>query len=116
MTCSLCMEIRQNWTRKVKHNIRLESGAHQHYTAPGTIFIDAGDELVLRAGSVISLNVGGNFIRIDESGIIIEGTIVSINAGQGSPAKGKNVPMIEPVEPEEYQGPHAKRYKRSYEK
>ncbi|SER89369.1 type VI secretion system secreted protein VgrG, partial [Pseudovibrio axinellae] len=57
-----------NYTSKAGRNIRMESGAHQHYTAPGTIFVDGGDQVVVRAGSVISLNVGGNFIRIDASG------------------------------------------------
>jgi len=108
--------IKGNWTRKVERSVRVESKAHQHYTAPGTIFVDAGDELVLRAGSVISLNVGGNFIRIDDSGIIVEGTVVNINTGQGSPAKGKDVPMVRISNADEYKGPHAKRYKRSYEK
>ena len=53
----------------------MESEEHQQYKAPGTIFIEAGDKVVLRAGSVFSLNVGGNFIRIDDSGIIVEGTV-----------------------------------------
>ena len=65
---------------------------------------------------MISLNVGSNFIRIDDSGIKIEGTIVNVNCGARSPAKGKDVPFIEPSEPEDYQGPHAERYPRSFEK
>jgi len=94
----------------------MESEEHQQYKAPGTIFIDAGDKVVLRAGSVISLNVGGNFIRIDDSGIIVEGTVVNINTGAGSPAKGKEVPMIEPAEADKYHGPYAERYQRSFKK
>ncbi|MHC5306473.1 type VI secretion system Vgr family protein [Bartonella sp. LJL80] len=105
-----------NWTKRVERNIRMESEAHQQYKAPGTIFVDAGDKVVLRAGSVISLNVGGNFIRIDDSGIIIEGTVVNINTGAGSPAKGMEVPMIEPPEADKYQGPYAERYQRSFKK
>lgn len=105
-----------NWTRKVRRNIRVESEAHQQFTAPGTIFIDAGDKVVLRAGSVISFNVGGNFIRIDDGGIQIEGTIVDVNTGGGAPAKGKDVPFIEPVEPRKYQGPYARRYQRSFQR
>lgn len=60
--------------------------------------------------------MGGNFIRIDDSGIIIEGTVVNINTGAGSPAKGMEVPMVEPPEAEKYQGPYAKRYERSFKK
>ena len=105
-----------NYTTKVSRNIRTESLAHQHYTAPGTIFVDGGDQVVIRAGSVISLNVGGNFIRIDASGIKIEGTVVNVNCGSGAPATGKDVPFIEPSAPEDYQGPHAERYGRSFEK
>jgi type VI secretion system secreted protein VgrG len=108
-----------NWTRKVKRNIRVESEAHQHYTAPGTIYVDGGDQVVIKAGSVISLNVGGNFIRIDDSGIKIEGTIVNVNCGAGAPAKGKDIPFINPSSPGKpaaYAGPHATRYGRSFEK
>lgn len=105
-----------NWIKRVERNIRMESKAHQQYKAHGTIFVDAGDKVVLRAGSVISLNVGGNFIRIDDSGIIIEGTVVNINTGAGSPAKGMEVPMIEPSEADKYQGSYAERYERSYKK
>lgn len=104
-----------NWTRKVKRNIRTESEAHQQFKAPGTITIDAGDQLVLKAGTVITLNVGGNFIRIDTAGISIDGTLVHINSGVGAPEKGKDVPFIEPSKPSAYAGPHAKRYGRSYE-
>ncbi|WP_208989435.1 type VI secretion system tip protein TssI/VgrG, partial [Pseudovibrio sp. POLY-S9] len=68
------LQVGGNYTTKVNRNIRMESLAHQHYTAPGTIFVDGGDQVVVRAGSAISLNVGGNFIRIDASGIKIEGT------------------------------------------
>ncbi|WP_210276093.1 type VI secretion system Vgr family protein [Bartonella sp. HY038] len=108
--------IKGNWTKRVERNIRIESEAHQQYKAPGTIFVDGGDKVVIRAGSVISLNVGGNFIRIDDSGIIIEGTVVNVNTGAGSPAKGMEVPMIEPQEADKYQGPYAERYERSYKK
>ncbi|MGH0004852.1 type VI secretion system tip protein TssI/VgrG [Pseudovibrio ascidiaceicola] len=110
------LQVGGNYTTKVNRNIRMESLAHQHYTAPGTIFVDGGDQVVVRAGSAISLNVGGNFIRIDASGIKIEGTVVNVNCGAGAPATGKDVPFIEPSAPEDYQGPHAERYARSFEK
>ena len=43
-----------NRKKRVERNIRMESDKHQQYKAPGTIFVGAGDEIVLHAGSVFS--------------------------------------------------------------
>jgi type VI secretion system secreted protein VgrG len=51
------------------------------------ITLVAGMNLVIQAGTKISLNGPGGFITIDSSGIAIQGTMVLINSG-GSPAQG----------------------------
>jgi type VI secretion system secreted protein VgrG len=60
------------------------------YDAKNEIHLKAGSTLVLEAGSMLSLKVGGNFITIDSSGVAIKGTMVQINtagtAGTGSGA------------------------------
>ena len=57
------------------------------------VHIKSGTKIVVEAGTEISIKVGGNFIKIDPSGIKIVGTKVLINsggsAGNGSGYKGK---------------------------
>lgn len=50
--------------------------------------LKAGQAIVLEAGTEITLCVGGNFIKIDPTGVTIQGTLVKINSG-GAPGKGK---------------------------
>lgn len=80
-----------------------------------THYINAGSKVVVQAGANITLNVGDNFIRIDGSGIQIEGTLVKVNCG-GSPTGGSPVDPMAVMEPQPYAGPHAERYARSYKK
>jgi type VI secretion system secreted protein VgrG len=77
--------------------------------------MDAGMDIVLTAGKAISFNVGGNFVKIDVSGVTINGTLVRVNSG-GAPQRGKKISREKPIKPNKYAGPHAKRYGRSYKK
>ncbi|KZL11707.1 type VI secretion system tip protein TssI/VgrG [Pseudovibrio sp. Ad26] len=99
----------------VEENWRLETKGKQHFESGTTHYINAGDAVVIQAGASISLNVGGNFVKIDKGGVQIEGTLVKVNCG-GSPAKGAPVPPMEAMKPSDYSGPHAQRYARSFEK
>ncbi|QUS59146.1 type VI secretion system Vgr family protein [Pseudovibrio brasiliensis] len=98
----------------VDENWRLETKGKQHFESGTTHYINAGDAVVIQAGASISLNVGGNFVKIDKGGVQIEGTLVKVNCG-GSPAKGAPVPPMEVMKPADYSGPHAQRYARSFE-
>ncbi|SFT50492.1 type VI secretion system secreted protein VgrG [Pseudovibrio denitrificans] len=98
----------------IDENWRLETKGKQHFETGTTHYINAGDAVVVQAGASISLNVGGNFIRIDQGGVQIEGSLVKVNCG-GSPPKGSPVDPMEVVKPDVYSGPHAERYSRSYE-
>jgi type VI secretion system secreted protein VgrG len=74
------------------------------------VYIKAGQTVVIEAGMQLSLKVGGNFIDISPAGIAIYGTMVLINSG-GAPGV---LPLNPPDPPEDYGGPAAKRYDRSY--
>ncbi len=97
----------------IGESMRLETGGAQYNKVGTTHFIDAGSDIVLTAGATISLNVGGNFIKIDAMGVTINGTLTKINSG-GSAKKGKKVSRAKPTKPKKYAGPHATRYGRSF--
>ncbi len=96
----------------IHETLRIETGGAVHAKTGTTHFIEVGDTLAITAGSTISFNVGGNFIKIDGTGITIDGTMTRINSG-GSAAKGKTVNRRTPNKPKRYGGPHAVRYARS---
>ncbi|WP_150523837.1 type VI secretion system Vgr family protein [Roseibium sediminis] len=105
----------RNCVTLVEQHYRLETKGKQHFEAATTHYINAGDSVVIQAGSAISLNVGGNFVKIDGSGVQIEGSLVKVNCG-GSPKAGSEVEPSAVANPQPYSGPHAQRYARSYEK
>ena len=57
-------------------------------TRGGEIHLKAGQKLVVEAGSELTLKVGGNFLKIDASGITLMGSLVKINQG-GAPGSGQ---------------------------
>ena len=76
----------------------------------GSVYVKAGATIVIEAGTGITLKVGGNFITIDPSGVAIQGTMVLINSG-GAALSGAEK---SPGPPDDYAGPAATRYDRSY--
>jgi type VI secretion system secreted protein VgrG len=65
---------------KVNGNHALEAGQEIH--------LKGGMKIVLEAGMEITLKSPGGFVKIDASGVTIQGILVKINSG-GSPGKGK---------------------------
>ena len=63
----------QNLQEKIKQDyaIEAEMGAH----------IKGGMNVVVEAGTSLTLKVGGNFININSGGVFIKGTMVMINSG-----------------------------------
>lgn len=98
----------------VGSKVGVKAGMDQFHEAGLNFHIKAGMNLTLEAGLSITLMVGGNYIRIDPSGISIEGLPkVSINCSiPGSPPP----PPMTIEAPQDYKGPHATRYQRSYKK
>ena len=97
----------------IHEDLRTETKGAQNNKVGTTYFLDVGTSLVLTAGMSISMNVGGNFIKIDPSGVTINGTLTRINSG-GSKGTGKKVTRRKPIKAKKYAGPHAKRYSRSF--
>ncbi|MBX9595366.1 MAG: type VI secretion system tip protein VgrG [Roseomonas sp.] len=53
----------------------------------GEAVLGVGGELVITAGSAITLQVAGSTVRIDASGVVIRGPLVRINSGGGGFAR-----------------------------
>ncbi len=104
-------------TVTVGMNHGVTAGKDQFFEAGNTHHIAAGKDVVVEAALSITLIVGGNYIRIDPSGISIEGMPkVSINCSMPvTPAPAK-MTMKKAENPAKYEGAHAKRYDRSYKK
>jgi|GEM_PF-1777857 len=83
-------------TTSVGKSMRTSVGSNQHNEVGESVYIHAGKNVVIEADSVISLRVGGNFIRIDESGIIEKGTTINLNSSNGGPEKGTKVAPTPP--------------------
>lgn len=79
-------EIGNDQTLKVTNNQDVEIGANQNvdvgssvkYEAGQKINIKAGTDIVMEAGMSITLKVGGSEIKIDNTGVTIDGTMIGI--------------------------------------
>jgi type VI secretion system secreted protein VgrG len=79
-------EIGNDETLKVGNNQEIEIGTDQKidvgsnvkYEAGQKINIKAGTDIVMEAGMSITLKVGGSEIKIDNTGVTIEGTMINI--------------------------------------
>jgi type VI secretion system secreted protein VgrG len=73
------LTVGESWEIKVSDKWAAEAEKEIHHKSGKKICIEAGDEITLKAK--------GGFIKIDKSGVIIQGKKVKINSG-GSPGKG----------------------------
>lgn len=86
-----------------KQSLTVKGDRHEiveknHALAAGEeIHISAGTQLVIEADQDITIKGPGGFVRIDSSGVIINGKTVKINSG-GSPGSGKGSSPDAPVE------------------
>ncbi|MFQ5806157.1 MAG: type VI secretion system Vgr family protein [Phycisphaerae bacterium] len=69
------------------------SGNHSESTS-GNIYLKSGKDLVIEAGTGLTLKVGGNFVKIDQSGVTVLGTLTKINSG-GSGSNGSAVSLAQ---------------------
>ncbi len=81
-------EVKLDWNAKIGGNHSLEvvgdvaekvSGNHSE--AAANIYLKGNQKVVVEGGSSLTLKVGGNFVKIDASGVTILGTQVKINSG-----------------------------------
>jgi type VI secretion system secreted protein VgrG len=59
------------------------------------IYLKAGQDVVIEGATGLTLKVGGNFIKIDPSGVSIQGTLTKINSG-GAAGAGTAVALTAP--------------------
>lgn len=95
----------------------MKAGMGQYQEAGMNFHIKAGMSVTIEAGLSITLMVGGNYISISPAGISIEGLpMVSINCSIPAPPPPPPMTIKSPAQPKKYKGPHATRYKRSFQK
>lgn len=85
------------YSLKVAGDQGVEVAGNHSTKSDGNLYLKAGQNLVLEATSGLTLKVGGNFIKIDSSGIAIAGTMTKINSG-GSAGNGSAVSLTAPAE------------------
>jgi type VI secretion system secreted protein VgrG len=73
-------------------NYALDSGTEIH--------LKAGMNVVIEAGTTLTLKVGGSFINLQPSGIFISGTVVMLNSG-GAAGSGAGASPQSPKSPVE---------------
>lgn len=85
---------------------RQEKIATSNHTEAGQeIHLKAGMKIVLEAGMELTIKAGGGFVKLDATGVTIEGTMVKINcggaAGAAKAAKPKAPKKAAPKKPKE---------------
>ncbi len=101
------IEIDKSLSVKVKGGVGESFGCHSEDA--GSSYYLKAQQIVIEATAGLTLNVGGNFITIDSSGIYIQGTMVMINSGGAAlpgtpanivpPAKVKEADVADVAEP-----------------
>lgn len=74
-------------TQTVGEEHTIKVGNAYHLTTGKSQFFQSGENIVLESGQELTIRSSGGFIKIDASGITIQGNIVNINTG-GSPGIG----------------------------
>ena len=69
-----------------------------HHEKASNVYIQGSSNVVVEAGTGLTLKCGGNFVMIDASGVTILGTMVKINSG-GSAGNGSSVSPAAPEAP-----------------
>jgi len=72
------LKVANNQDVDVGRDQRVEVGSNVEYKAGQKIHIDAGTEILLEAGMSITLKVGGSTLKVDNTGVTIEGTMIKV--------------------------------------
>ncbi|MCK4341528.1 MAG: type VI secretion system tip protein VgrG [Phycisphaerae bacterium] len=98
-------EVKLDLNEKVGGNMSLdvtgdvgEKFGGNHQEDASNIYLKGGSNVVVEAGTGLTLKCGGNFVKIDSSGVTILGTMVKINSG-GSAGSGSAVSPTAPEAP-----------------
>ena len=77
-------KVGNNLSQNIGSRLHIQAGSNFLQTAGNEIHIKSADSTVLDAGSEITFKASGGFIKIDPSGVTINGITVNLNGG-GSP-------------------------------
>ncbi|EON90580.1 ImpA family type VI secretion-associated protein [Marinobacter lipolyticus SM19] len=82
----------------VTGTLHLKAGTAWLSDSGTELHIKAGQKAVIEAGAEITLKAGGSFVKIDPSGVAMDGAAIKLNAG-GSPGKGSGQKVQVPEMP-----------------
>ena len=85
-------------TLTVDGNLHMKQGKALLLDAGNEVHLKAGNKIILDAGKELTLNVNGNFIKLDASGVSVVGSAIKINAG-GSAGSGSGYAGVSPLLP-----------------
>jgi len=77
----------RKYTTTVGEEQVIQVGKHYHLKTGKTQYLEAGKQIVIESGEELTIRSSGGFIKIDSSGITIQGKVVNVNTG-GSPGIG----------------------------
>ncbi len=100
------LRVKGKRSQKIDRSSSLTVGKDRHEKVGNNHALDVGKEIHLKAGSTLVIEAAmdltikgpGGFLRIDASGVTIEGKLVKINSG-GSPGSGSGANPELPEEP-----------------
>lgn len=81
---SLQYKIGNNLSQNIGQQLKVKTGSQYLQTAANEIHIKSGQSTILDAGSEITFKASGGFIKIDSSGVTINGITVNLNSGSGA--------------------------------
>lgn len=93
---------------EVRASDHLTVGNTQHVKIGSGQFVEAGDEIhyyagskvVIDAGMELTASGGGSFLKLDPSGVTLNGAAIKMNSG-GAPGKGSGLKVLASVLPNE---------------
>ena len=91
-------EIKADDHLTVAHNQHIKLGQGQFIEAGREIHYHAGDKVVIDAGMELTARGGGSFLKLDPSGVTLNGPIIRINAG-GAAGRGSGLGILQPAVP-----------------
>jgi type VI secretion system secreted protein VgrG len=93
----------QDMSHKIGGNLIQDVGVSHCEQAGQEIYLKAGMKVVVEAGVEVTLKAAGSFVKVDPSGVTIQGPLVLINsggaAGAGTTQRAKSLPAVVEVEP-----------------
>jgi type VI secretion system secreted protein VgrG len=81
-------------------DLALKVGSNHMEEVSNTYYLKAGTSVVIEAGSDLTLKAAGGFIKIDPSGVYVNGTMLMLNSG-GAPGTAMMQGPDEPQAPKE---------------